>query len=102
MLRRSLFIWLTMARSFEFENLGMAMAARMPMITTTISSSMSVKPRSPLFRIFIVCRMATGIYVECVSEPGVERVQREAGSEMGGGNRAPRIGGQVRGREVPG
>jgi hypothetical protein len=32
-------------------NSGMAIAARMPMIPTTIINSMSVKPRSPLTRI---------------------------------------------------
>src|SRR5688500_4648989 len=44
MLRRSLFIWLMIARSLLFLNFGMAIAVRMPMITTTMSSSMSVKP----------------------------------------------------------
>ena len=34
------------ALSLVLANFGMAMAARMPMITTTMSSSMSVKPLS--------------------------------------------------------
>src|SRR6266540_1854791 len=42
--RRSDFIEEMYAFSFVFANFGIAMAARMPMITTTISSSMSVKP----------------------------------------------------------
>src|SRR2546428_11172792 len=44
MLRRSDFMLASTAFSFVFANFGMAMAARIPMITTTISSSMSVKP----------------------------------------------------------
>src|SRR3954462_10150600 len=36
------------ARSFPFANLGTTIAARMPMMTTTISSSISVKPLSCL------------------------------------------------------
>ena len=44
-LRRSDFIWLMYAFSFVFANFGIAIAARIPMITTTMSSSMSVKPR---------------------------------------------------------
>src|SRR5436309_15885493 len=44
MFRRSDFIEAMYAFSFVLANFGIAMAARMPMITTTISSSMSVKP----------------------------------------------------------
>src|SRR6266850_4318247 len=44
MLRRSDFIAATYALSFVFANFGIAIAARMPMMTTTISSSMRVKP----------------------------------------------------------
>src|SRR3954463_13319482 len=44
MLRRSDFIAATYALSFVFANFGIAIAARIPMITTTIRSSMSVKP----------------------------------------------------------
>src|SRR5215207_11353283 len=44
MLRRSLRIWLMIARSLLFLNFGMAIAARVPMITTTMRSSMRVKP----------------------------------------------------------
>src|SRR6476661_2429207 len=43
-LRRSDFIAAVYAFVFVLANFGIAIAARMPMITTTISSSMSVKP----------------------------------------------------------
>ena len=43
-LRRSDFIEAMYAFSFVFANFGIAIAARMPMITTTIRSSISVKP----------------------------------------------------------
>src|SRR6202171_1935971 len=43
-LRRSDFIAAMYAFSFVFANFGIAMAAKMPMITTTIRSSISVKP----------------------------------------------------------
>src|SRR6266699_937651 len=42
--RRSDFIEAMYAFSFVFANFGIAMAAKMPMITTTISSSIRVKP----------------------------------------------------------
>src|SRR2546422_508360 len=42
--RRSDFIEAIYAFAFVLANFGIAMAAKMPMITTTISSSMSVKP----------------------------------------------------------
>src|SRR5438874_10881121 len=44
MLRRSDFIAATYALSLVFANFGIAIAARMPMMTTTIRSSISVKP----------------------------------------------------------
>src|SRR5438105_14723854 len=44
MLRRSDFIAATYALSFVLANFGIAIAARMPMITTTIRSSIRVKP----------------------------------------------------------
>src|SRR5687767_9757364 len=44
MLRRSDFIAAMYAFSFVFANFGIAIAARMPMMTTTIRSSISVKP----------------------------------------------------------
>src|SRR5690349_14453988 len=44
MFRRSLFIRDRYACSLVEENFGIAMAARIPMMTTTTSSSMSVKP----------------------------------------------------------
>src|SRR5881397_2648201 len=43
-LRRSDFIAVTYAFDFVLANFGIAIAAKMPMITTTIRSSMSVKP----------------------------------------------------------
>src|SRR6184192_4239231 len=43
-LRRSDFIEAMYAFSFVLANFGIAIAARMPMMTTTISSSISVKP----------------------------------------------------------
>src|SRR5437764_4004968 len=42
--RRPDFIEAMYALPFVFANFGIAMAAKMPMMTTTISSSMSVKP----------------------------------------------------------
>src|SRR5688500_5425773 len=47
---RSDFIWAMYAFSFVFANFGIAIAARMPMITTTIRSSMSEKPLRLLVR----------------------------------------------------
>src|SRR5258705_5891259 len=44
MLRRSDFIAATYALSFVFANFGIAIAARMPMMTTTIRSSIRVNP----------------------------------------------------------
>src|SRR5215510_10061204 len=43
-LRRSVFIDATYAFCLVLANLGIAIAARMPMITTTINSSINVKP----------------------------------------------------------
>src|SRR4029077_3209160 len=43
-LRRSDFMAVMYAFCFVFANFGIAIAARIPMITTTIRSSMSVKP----------------------------------------------------------
>src|SRR6266850_208574 len=43
-LRRSDFMEAMYAFSFVLANFGIAMAAKMPMMTTTINSSMSVKP----------------------------------------------------------
>src|SRR3954470_2426224 len=44
MLRRSDFIAATYALSLVFANFGIAIAARMPIMTTTIRSSIRVKP----------------------------------------------------------
>src|SRR5687768_18583136 len=43
-LRRSVFMLAIFALSLVFANFGIAIAARMPMITTTINSSIRVKP----------------------------------------------------------
>src|ERR671910_2735827 len=43
-LRRSVFMLAIFALSFVFANFGIAIAAKMPMITTTINSSIRVKP----------------------------------------------------------
>src|SRR6185503_13870713 len=43
-LRRSDFMAVMYAFDFVFANFGIAIAAKMPMMTTTISSSMRVKP----------------------------------------------------------
>ena len=51
-LRRSAFIDATYAFSFVFANFGIAIAARMPMMTTTMRSSISVKPFFLLDTIF--------------------------------------------------
>src|SRR5882724_2491431 len=48
-LRRSDFIEARYAFSFVFANFGIAIAARMPMITTTIRSSINVKPLRLIF-----------------------------------------------------
>src|SRR5204862_8275836 len=45
--RRSDFIEARYAFSFVFANFGIAIAAKMPMITTTIRSSIKVKPLRP-------------------------------------------------------
>src|SRR5437867_5609756 len=47
--RRSDFIEAMYAFAFVLANFGIAMAAKMPMITTTINSSMSVKPLRFIF-----------------------------------------------------
>src|SRR4030095_5991816 len=60
MFRRSDFIEARYAFSFVFANFGIAIAARIPMITTTIRSSISVKP----FRLFLMAvSFGQGSYV---------------------------------------
>src|SRR6202171_3962964 len=56
-LRRSDFIAATYALSFVFANFGIAIAARMPMMTTTIRSSISVKPFLLLILVSPECQM---------------------------------------------
>src|SRR5216117_1514352 len=48
--RRSDFIEARYAFSFVFANFGIAIAAKIPMITTTIRSSIKVKPLRPIWR----------------------------------------------------
>src|SRR5438105_12449063 len=56
--RRSDFIEAMYAFAFVLANFGIAMAAKMPMITTTISSSRSEEHTSELqSRVGIVCRL---------------------------------------------
>src|SRR6266496_2581123 len=57
-LRRSDFIEAMYAFSFVLANLGIAMAAKMPMMTTTISSSISVKP----LRFMLIPFVGAGIW----------------------------------------
>src|SRR5882762_5732203 len=60
-LRRSDFIEARYAFSFVFANFGIAIAARMPMITTTIRSSINVKPlRFILVHSFLLFRLGHG------------------------------------------
>src|SRR3989475_6684372 len=58
-LRRSDFIEAMYAFSFVLANFGIAIAARMPMITTTISSSISVKP----LRFIVISQMWFATYL---------------------------------------
>src|SRR5437762_12220462 len=69
-LRRSLFIAVTYAFDFVFANFGIAIAARMPMMTTTMSSSISVKPLRFILEIGRAsCRERVEIWlVECAVE----------------------------------
>src|SRR5947207_6465826 len=73
MLRRSDFIAATYALSFVFANFGIAIAARMPMMTTTISSSISVKP----FLLVIVCLLSVGGYQALARHSLPERLPRQ-------------------------
>src|SRR6185436_15459416 len=52
--RRSDFMDATIAFCLVLANFGIAMAARMPMITTTINNSMSVKPLRRIYDLFRV------------------------------------------------
>src|ERR1051326_6089478 len=82
MLRRSLRTEASFALSLVAANFGMAMAARMPTITTTISSSMSVKPAVR----FRICLSGSSLYsllrgLRCLSTIFV------SGRESGGDGR---------------
>src|SRR2546426_11613863 len=57
--RRSDFIEARYAFSFVLANFGIAMAAKMPMITTTMRSSISVKPLRFMFETPSTCWTAT-------------------------------------------
>src|SRR5690349_6539197 len=59
-LRRSDFIDARYAFSFVFANFGIAIAARIPMITTTIRSSMRVKPLRVVLRICVLSECLRG------------------------------------------
>src|SRR5439155_764737 len=69
-LRRSDFIEARYAFSFVLANFGIAIAARMPMITTTISSSMSVKP------LRFICTSPFGVPVTAILRNSVEPFYR--------------------------
>src|SRR5712671_5255586 len=78
--RRSDFIAAVYALVFVLANFGIAIAARMPMITTTISSSMSVKP----------LRLVIGYFLGVVEEmtaraPPTAELQMEGDDELGNG-----------------
>src|SRR4029078_4690663 len=60
MLRRSDFIEARYAFSFVLANFGIAIAARMPMITTTIRSSISVKPLRVVLRMRVLSECLRG------------------------------------------
>src|SRR5262247_848298 len=60
MLRRSDFIEARYAFSFVLANFGIAIAARIPMITTTIRSSISVKPLRVVLRITVLSECLRG------------------------------------------
>src|SRR3954453_20289875 len=60
MLRRSDFIEARYAFSFVLANFGIAIAARIPMITTTIRSSISVKPLRVVLRMRVLSECLRG------------------------------------------
>src|SRR5206468_10904395 len=60
-LRRSDFIDARYAFSFVLANFGIAIAARMPMMTTTIKSSINVKP----FLFFTIVGSQWGKFLRC-------------------------------------
>src|SRR3954464_11951412 len=68
-LRRSDFIAAMYAFDLVFANFGIAIAARMPMITTTIRSSMRVKPRRARF--IIVEESPGGDSIETDAAPSI-------------------------------
>src|SRR3954469_17690541 len=60
MLRRSDFIEARYAFSFVLANFGIAIAARIPMITTTIRSSLGVKPLRVVLRMRVLSECLRG------------------------------------------
>src|SRR3954469_2723597 len=66
-LRRSDFIAAMYAFDLVFANFGIAIAARMPMITTTMRSSIRVKPRRDLRMVVTgVCKLTPRLGGNCV------------------------------------
>src|SRR5712671_3252470 len=78
MLRRSDFIAATYALSFVFANFGIAIAARMPMMTTTIRSSISVKP----FLLRDILLFLHGVIASCSNSYLVDEYPKTAQREL--------------------
>src|SRR5204863_6641685 len=72
-LRRSDFIEARYAFSFVFANFGIAIAAKMPMITTTIRSSISVKPLRFIWTTSSVWKSLQQSTVQCDQDLLIER-----------------------------
>src|SRR5689334_11777655 len=66
MFRRSDFIEARYAFSFVLANFGIAIAARIPMITTTIRSSISVKPLRVVLRMRSECLRESNVGLHCI------------------------------------
>src|SRR3954469_928028 len=84
MLRRSDFIAATYALSLVFANFGIAIAARMPMMTTTIRSSIRVKP----FLLLIASPEALVRGANAVHSPTLRRSNSGSGHRKTGLERA--------------
>src|SRR5712671_6687628 len=81
-LRRSDFIDARYAFSFVFANFGIAIAAKMPMITTTIRSSISVKPlRFIPFPLSVRCGFPT-LYQQRSCRIGSKRHRPSAANDL--------------------
>src|SRR5213596_3339077 len=77
-LRRSDFIDARYAFSFVFANFGIAIAAKMPMITTTIRSSISVKPLRFIWT-GLPRGLGHGAGRRVQTRPGAESSQKKSG-----------------------